>query len=244
MEKKIRNITVFVIIIVVVLSSIFCIIHFSGFFYFTLRTEFPPYPSMVQYFKVSGEDEREIGNPGLSGFGSLGPPSENQAIIIAQEYLESYDLLPDDAVLEYTELECVKAVSDGNIVAEMPLQYYVSFKRILENHSVVGPGDTLFVYIAYNNQSSNNDVVFCYKRWRNLTSAGEIEIISPSEAYKKLINKEILGKPMMIEPFAIYTISLGYYSYIEPEPQEFYKPVWIFYGPPESNKYYAVEACK
>jgi len=153
-------------------------------------------------------------------------------------------LLPDDAVLELTELECVNAVSDGNIVAEMPLQYYVSFKRILENHSVVGPGDTLFVYIAYNDQSSNNDVVFCYIRWRNLTSAGEIEIISPSDAYKKLINGEILDQPMQIEPFAIYNISLGYYSYIEPELQEFYKPVWIFYGSPESARYYAVDACK
>lgn len=244
MQKKTRNNTLLVIIIGEVLSSIFCIIHFSGFFYFTLRTDFPTYPSMIQYYKVNGEDEREIGNPGVNGFGYLGPPSENQAIIIAQEYLKSYDLLPDDAVLELSELQCVNAVSDGNIVAEMPLQYYVSFKRILENHSVVGPGDTLFVYIAYNNQSSNNDVVFCYIRWRNLTSAGEIEIISPSDAYKKLINGEILDQPMQIEPFAIYNISLGYYSYIEPELQEFYKPAWIFYGSPESDRYYTVDACK
>ena len=133
---------------------------------------------------VIGEDEREIGNPGVNGFGYFRPPSENQAIIIAKEYLKSYDLLPDDAGLELSELQCVNAVSDGNVVAEMPLQYYVSFKRILENHSVVGPRDALFVYIAYHNQSSNNDVVFCYIRWRNLTSAGEIEIISPSDAYK------------------------------------------------------------
>lgn len=236
--------TIFVIFLVTVLSSIFLILHFSGTFSFTLRTEFPSYPTSVQMYRVDGIDQQEIGNPAITGFGFSGPPSENQAIQIAQEYLESHDVLPQDAVLADTQLHVIYAQNyvTGDSV-EIPQQYYVSFKRILDNRPVVGPGDTLWVYIACENESSTNQVVYFFKRWRNVTVAGEEEIISPSEAYKKLTNGEILNKPMQIEPFPIYNISLGYYSALESLSEGVYKPVWIFYGAFENRQYYVVDAC-
>jgi hypothetical protein len=215
--------------------------QYIGSFNFVLKTDFPTYPSTLPYYNVTGEDEQEIGYP-KTGFGPDGPPSDKEAMLIAQNYLEAQDLLPDDAILENTQLQTVKTIngSTGKITKKDPIQYSVSYSRIINGYPVEGPGDTLWVDIAFDNELLDNEVVFCFKRWRNLTQSGEIEIINPEEAYEKLLDKKIINKPMQIEPFEINNVSLGYYS--SAETQEFYKPVWIFYGPPESSKYYAVEA--
>ena len=227
----------------VILLTIFLMQFLGTFVYgdFSLKTDFPDYPSTLPFYMVIGENEQEIGRPKM-GFGPDGPPSEKEAVSIAQDYLESHGLLPVDALLGGTQLQTIETWSNGKIIKENPIKFSVSFYRMINGYPVVGPGDKLWVEIAFDNKTLDNGVVFCYKRWRNLTQAGEIEIINPSEAYEKLLDRKILNLPMQIEPFAIYNISLGYYSYIEPEPQEFYKPVWIFYGPPESRRYYAVEA--
>ncbi len=155
--------------------------------------------------------------------------------------MEFNDLLPEDSVLEYVEMRVMKTASssEGKVVKETPTSVSVSYGREINGLPVVGPADTLWVEIA-----KNNEVVFCFKRWRNLSQFGEVNITGPEEAYEKLLDGKVLGQHFRIEPFEIYNISLGYYSYIEPEPQEFYKPVWIFYGKPDGRRYYAVEACE
>jgi hypothetical protein len=198
---------------------------------FSLKTDFPDYPLTLSYYRVTGENEQEFGTLGQDGFGPENPPTEEDAVLIAQEYLEFHDLLPEDAVLEYVEMNVVKKISEGKVVKETPLSVSVSYIREINGLPVVGPADTLWVEIA-----KNNEVVFCFKRWRNLSQFGEVNITSPEEAYDKLIDGNVLMDPMRIEPFEIYNISLGYYSYIEPESQEFYKPVWIFYGKPDGRR--------
>ena len=207
---------------------------------FSLKTGFPDYPLTLSYYRVTGEDEQESGTLEQDGFGPETPPTEEEAVLIAQEYLEFHDLLPEDAVLEYVEMNVVTMSSEeGKVVKETPLSVSVSYIREINGLPVVGPADTLWVEIA-----KNNEVVFCFKRWRNLSQFGEVNITSPEEAYEKLTDGKVLGKHFGIEPFEIYNISLGYYSYIEPESQEFYKPVWIFYGKPDGRRCYAVEACE
>jgi len=43
---------------------------------------------------------------------------------------------------------------------------------------VIGPAGTIWVEFA-----KNNEVVFCFKRWRNLSQFGEVNITSSEEVY-------------------------------------------------------------
>ena len=237
-EKKTRKSYKALILLLIALLTIALLINWYGLGDFSLKTGFPDYPLTLPYYRVTGEDKQEFGTL-EQGFGPENFPTEEEAVLIAQEYLEFHDLLPEDAVLEYVEMNVMETISEGKVVEETPLSFSVSYEREINGLPVVGPADTLWVEIA-----KNNEVVFCFKRWRNLSQFGEVNITSSEEAYEKLLDGKVLGKHFRIEPFEIYNISLGYYSYIEPEPQEFYKPVWIFYGKPDGRRYYAVEACE
>jgi len=227
-------------LLLITLLTIALLTNWYGLGGFSLKTDFPEYPLTLPYYSVIGEDEQEFGTLEQDGFGSENPPTDEEAVLIAQEYLEFHDLLPEDAVFEYVEMNVVTMSSEeGKVLKETPTSVSVSYGREINGLPVVGPADTLWVEIA-----KNNEVVFCFKRWRNLSQFGEVNITSPEEAYDKLLDGKVLGKHFRIEPFEIYNISLGYYSYIELESQEFYKPVWIFYGKPDGRRYYAVEACE
>lgn len=229
------------LILLLIALTIALLTNWYGVGGFSLKTDFPDYPLTLPYYRVIGEDEQEFGIPVQYGFRPENPPTEEEAVLIAQEYLEFNDLIPEDSVLEYIEMRVMKTASssEGKVVKETPTSVSVSYGREINGRPVVGPADTIWVEIA-----KNNEVVFCFKRWRDLSQFGEVNITSPEEAYDKLLDGNVLGKHFRIEPFEIYNISLGYYSYIEPEPQEFYKPVWIFYGKPDGRRYYAVEACE
>jgi hypothetical protein len=227
------------ILLLIALLTIALLTNWYGLGGFSLKTGFPDYPLTLSYYGVIEEDEQEIGSLDYDIFEDKGLPTEEKAILIAQEYLTSKEILPEDAVLEGTQILGGGQYSDGELVKKFERGIEVFYKREINGMPVVGSGDTIYVIIA-----RNQEVVFCFKRWRNLSQFGEVNITSPEEAYDKLLDGNVLGKHFRIEPFEIYNISLGYYSYIEPESQEFYKPVWIFYGKPDGRKYYAVEACE
>ena len=108
----------------------------------------------------------------------------------------------------------------------------------------MGPGD--FIDVCISVQKYNlTEVVYCTKNWRHLEEIDNISIIGAEEAYDKLLKGEMINEPMTWFTFEINEISVGYYSYFNSHPQEYYKPVWIFYGKLDgSDWYFAVEATK
>jgi hypothetical protein len=113
--------------------------------------------------------------------------------------------------------------------------------RKINGFKVYGTGDKIYAdvkNIHYEDNTSYGVSFYCI-HWRNITYAGEIEIISPSKAYEKLCNKDVIGDvSMQFTTFPIRDIFLSYYS--ERDYQKYYKPVWIFQG--SEKQYYIVEA--
>ena len=202
---------------------------------FSLQTVFPDAPVTLSYYRVLGQDQFE------NGTCSLGSDevcvTEDEAILIAQDYLESRNLLPEDAVLYGAQ-----TIIGGNAVEKTPHTISVAYTREINGLPVVGPGDSIYVLIE-----DKGNVAFCFKRWRDIDQVGEINVIDAEEGYNKLLEGEIINKKSLSNDhtFEIYNISLGYYSMMASETQKFYKPIWIFYGEIDGwNTYLAVEAAK
>ncbi|MBU0497601.1 MAG: hypothetical protein KKC68_01330 [Candidatus Thermoplasmatota archaeon] len=234
MKKNTKLIISTVIGLICVLVIV--VVYFQFTASFPLKTSFPEYPENMVLYEVTGEINQQFGALDY-GFTSSKIPTEAEAINIAEAYLASNDLFPNDAVFGYAELVMGYLSSDGDIVQENAIEYSITYNRELSGYPVVGPGDTVWVAIAQDNQ-----VVFYYKNWRALQEANAVEIITPQEAYDKLVNGEIIETPLSSESFEIYTILLGYYAFAAD--QEYYEPVWIFYGPDGSQLYYSVVATK
>lgn len=242
MSKKYKTTAPIAVILCIIVGLLFIFLSSTGIFFFTLKTDFPTYPSTLPYYNVTGEQNKRSNHLPVEGFGPLNPPTKQVAQQIAEQFLQSHNLLPPDDIHSRTELFNItqKNIKTGKETTT-PIKYSVEYSRKINNYPVNGPGDYILVEVAYNEFISDYGATYYLLRWRNLTITGDIEIISPSDAYEKLLNNEMINKPMQIETFPIHTISLAYYSYATY--QEYYKPVWVFYGP-NKESYYAVNATK
>jgi len=186
----------------------------------TLPTTIPP---KAVYYKVIKDDRQFYVSPTMMK-PKKSVPSRDIAIKIAEEYMSKNGGLPKDAVLKMVKMVTLKAlnVKTGKIVAERPICVDIKYKRVINGHPVIGPGDEIDISIG------ENEVIFFSKVWRKLEPAGTVDIISAEEALDELRNGEIINKPMYVEqPITVYDVKLGYYATIGK--QEYYKPVWVFY---------------
>lgn len=214
----------------------------GGNYNFSLKTDFLDSPTTLPYYRILGEDYEVIGIPHPPEGEIL--PTEEEAVLIAEKYLESKDMLPEDAVLQNVQTTFLTKFSEsGEVLEKIPLDVTITYKREINSLSVVGPGDEITVSVG-----KDKEVFYCFKSWRIIEQVGEINIINPEEAYNKLLEGKTIRIPLITpqSSIEIYEISFGYYAYPHGQPQEFYKPVWIFYGKiveREEPIYFAVEAC-
>jgi len=186
----------------------------------------PEAPQTVPYYKVLDEDHEEEIDPELMTT-QQNIPSEEEAMSIAEAYLQSHGGLPNDAILKDVQSQFVKKVTNGEVVESMPLMTEVTYGRIINGMPVVGPGDTILVAIGENGK------ILCFlKTWRTLEEAGQTEIIEAEHACDKLKNGETIETPLSSyrNPIKINKMYLAYYSKVTGEEQTFYKPVWVFEG--------------
>jgi len=182
----------------------------------------------VKYYRVLNEDsDLDVEADFMDPQNNI--PSEKEAVVIADSYVESHGGLPKDAFVKYVEQQYMEKRNQktGELVEKYPLVTEVNYARIVDGMEVVGPGDFIMVSIG---EDGN---VLCYMRtWRALQEAGEIDIIPSEQAIAKLESGQIMQKPVSPyqSPLTIDDISLGYYSEAIGEYQEFYMPVWVFSG--------------
>lgn len=152
-------------------------------------------------------------------------PSDEEACKIALEYLTERNLLPDDV--------SVKKVTIGSQVGEntpTSTVVYTLTKRVNFAEEIQGIpvyGANLAVTIG-----DKGEVVGVSNSFREFDPlpVRSIKIISPEEAYQRLLSNDLVIKPLPAGygHIVISNITLGYWMEIPLETQEFIMPVYAF----------------
>jgi hypothetical protein len=162
-------------------------------------------------------------------------PSQEEAKLIALQFLTEADLLPDDVITESIEVVSggsvsgVKKTEDGTVevLEESPSHWLVRFPRQIDGLSVANSGgNTLAVRIG-----DQGEVINVFKLWREVDPYGEVELVSPQQAYQELISDA--GKryvPFDCDRVIIEQVNLTYWTEAIDQQQEYVVPVYEFKG--------------
>jgi hypothetical protein len=191
-----------------------------------IETELPEAPSTMPYYRVVYEDHDFEMSP---EFGRVQEflPSEEEAVRIAEEYIESHGGMPDDAVFGGVITEYSMLIHrSGKVVEKRPDGIRVGYHRVFGGMRVAGPGDTIDLSIG-----DNGTIIRFLESWRHLEYAGEREILTASEAVERLQRGDTVYKRSgPLDTIEINNIYLSYYSEVPDRKQDFYEPVWVFRG--------------
>jgi hypothetical protein len=192
-----------------------------------IKAELPEAPETMPYYRVVDEDYDKPSLQELKRELRQKPqkhPSRDEAVRIAEEYIDSHGGMPDDAVFG----DAIRGylMKSGEDFEKRHIRLQVWYHRVFNGTPVVGPGDTIRIAIG-----CNGTIPGFLKSWRELEYAGEIEIVNASEAVERLQRGETVynfsASPSTIE---IDRMELGYYSAMPRVKQEYYEPVWVFSG--------------
>jgi len=155
-------------------------------------------------------------------------PTTEEAPALAEKTLESYGGLPEDAVLVKVEQVFLEQYNtDTESVEERYPQFtQVIYNQVINGSPVIGPGAEINICLG-----ENGDMLQIEKAWRHVEYGGDVPIISASEAFDKLVKRDLLVIPQSsLKGITISEVKLGYYAEDREHDQEMYSPVWIFYG--------------
>jgi len=192
-----------------------------------IKAELPEAPDTMPYYRVVYEDYIRESSPEFCRGPQKFLPSEEEAVRIAKEYIESHGGMPDDAVFGNVRTGYSMLIHrSGKVVEKTPEDISVSYHRVLGGIPIAGPGDTIWVAIG-----NNGTILHFRKSWRHLEYAGEREIVTASEAVERLQKGETVNKRLgSLDKIEIDNVSLSYYSEVPGKKQDFYEPVWVFRG--------------
>jgi hypothetical protein len=193
----------------------------------TINADLPESPETMPYYRVVYEDYVSEMSPEFGRGPQKFLPSEEEAVRIAEECIESHGGMPDDAVFGNVSTGYSMLIHrNGTVVEKTPERVSVSYHRVLGGIPKAGPGDTITVAIV-----NNGTILRFMKSWRHLEYAGEREIITASEAVERLSRGETVNKLIgSFDTIEIDNIALSYYSHVPGAKQDFYEPVWVFRG--------------
>ncbi|MDI3485171.1 MAG: hypothetical protein PWQ51_511 [Methanolobus sp.] len=169
-------------------------------------------------------------NPVVSSQPDL--PSTEEAITIAQNFLEENDLLPSDAKLDKvvadTQTESDKNTGKVLDEYETVLQVMASGREI-GGVPIVGPGNKLSVYVG-----EKGEVVGLIKAWKDVEiSQKMVDIKTPDVAYDEMTEGGALFVTTDADTISKVNIKDVYIAYwMEPatEEQDSAMPVYVFEG--------------
>jgi len=194
---------------------------------FILEKNLPESPVTAPWYTVIKKESIFEGSDKLMKV-KTSIPTEEQAVPLAEKILENYGGLPKDAIL--LKVEQV-SLEQYNVKTETVEERYPQFTQVIYEQQingapVIGPGAEINICLG-----ENGEMLQIEKAWRHVESAGEISVISATEAYEKLQKRDLLVIPQSsLEGVRISDVKLGYYAEDREHDQKMYSPVWIFYG--------------
>lgn len=194
---------------------------------FTLEKALPESPSSAPEYRIVVKDSVFEGSQKLMEV-KTSIPSDGAAVRFAEKILDKYGGLPGDAVLvkvDQVSLETYN-VKTGTVEERSPQFTQVIYGQQLNGSPVIGPGAEINICLG-----ENGELLQIEKAWRHVEYAGEIPVISATEAYEKLKAHDLLVIPQSsLDGVKISDVKLGYYAEDREHDQSVYSPVWIFYG--------------
>lgn len=194
---------------------------------FILENKLPESPVTAPQYKVVQKESVFKGSQKLMEV-KPGIPSEKEAEELAEKILDTYGGLPKDANLAKVEQVFLeKYNTETKTVEERYPQFtQVIYEQQINGAPVIGPGAEINICLG-----ENGEMLQIEKAWRHVEYAEEIPIISSAEAYEKLQKGDLLISPQSsLDGVRISGVKLGYYAEDRENDQQFYSPVWIFYG--------------
>lgn len=161
-------------------------------------------------------------------------PSQEEAKLIAVQFLTETGLLPDGVITESIEVvpggsvSGAKKTETGTVEVEENISHWlVRFPRQIDGLPVANSGgNTLAVRIG-----DRGEVINVFKLWREVEPYGEVELVSPQQAYQELISG--MGEcyiPPDCEKVIIEQVNLTYWMEPIDQQQDYVVPVYEFKG--------------
>lgn len=149
-------------------------------------------------------------------------PKEEDAVIIAEQFLKSKGIWEEGAEYRRTICQHGYTLWGANNTKQLVHQTMdVYFGRVFNGYNVAG--DRIVVSIG-----GNGDVIGLFKVWRTYSPDKEYAIISPEEAYQKLIEDSSKFPVSKDVPVSITRVYPGYATLTPSESMDFLKPVYSF----------------
>jgi len=159
-----------------------------------------PDPDSVRGFIVMSPD---LGKPQQS------IPTEDEAVSYAEEILDSYGGLPDDAVLTEVEQRYIEVFdsSIGATVQKVPAYTSVRYGRVLNGNDIVGGGGTIQL-----NLGEQGELLSLYMIWHRTGDPVPVPIITAGEAFVLVKQGDVLRRCVCPGSMTINSVRLGYYE--------------------------------
>jgi PKD repeat protein len=135
--------------------------------------------------------------------------------------------LPQGAVRSYVNTTYLLGYNTetGELFNSSPLLTSVQYRREIDGMPVGGRGGIIDISLGEDGKNLG-----LLKVWRTASILGSQKLIPADTAVEKLKNGELLEIPQDGINVTINDIKLGYFEKGADEQQEFFEPVWIFYG--------------
>ncbi len=159
--------------------------------------------------------------------------SESDAPQTATSILQENGGIPEGAILSYVKTVYLNEYNTETqqVTNRSPLLTQVIYRREINGMPVEGPGGKIDLSLGENGKNLG-----LLKIWRTATITGTQNIISASSAVEKLQNGELLDLPQDPVNLTVNDIKFGYYEKGAEVQQEYFEPIWIFYGNSSSGE--------
>jgi len=153
-------------------------------------------------------------------------PSDEEARVIAMNYLQERNLLPGDVYCEDVVVgsACVNR-SAAKVIESYILTKHVHFVKEIQGIRVYNAGITVSI-------GDNDEVVSVTNSLRKMDPepVRDAKIVTPDEAYQRLISGDVVMQPLPdgYDRVTVSNISLGYWMDIKTESQKYVMPVYVF----------------
>jgi len=155
-------------------------------------------------------------------------PSDEEAVMIATQFLKDNNIYPEGAAFRKTEQEYERSTDKNGTEIRHAGRIVVWFGRTLNNLDV--KGTQLYVEIG-----GNGDVIGYLANWREYMPTKELPIKSPEAAFEDL-KQEGLRTSQESPSISITNVTLAYRTKAGAYEEEYLEPIWIFSGTASADK--------
>jgi hypothetical protein len=194
-----------------------------------IATAFPASPESVSLYRVLSIDRIEEGNETRAFSTKKAIPSAADAPALAEQDLEKYGGLPQEARLTDAVPRYISKfnLTTNSVEERYPVATQVRYVQMLNGLPVIGAGINLDL-------GEDNEIIRILKIWPAYEYTGEGKVIPAESGFEKLKKGDTLEKAQgsLPDDTKISEIQLGYRlvragtGVKEP----FLKPVWIYYA--------------